>query len=51
MKALYNNPEELGYFSSYNKFILFSLPIPIDEVDHSPTPSIFKIAADLKGEG
>ena len=42
---------ELGKFISLSIVILFSSPIAILAVAHSPTPSTVKIAAFLNGEG
>jgi len=38
-------------FSLFKIFRFFPLPTPLLAVAHSPTPSIVKMAASLKGEG
>ena len=51
VKAEYNNPRECGKLISFKTFKSELLPRATEDVAHSPTPSMVKIAADLNGEG
>ena len=51
MKAEYNKPKECGKWISFLISRLFSFPIAIVVVAHSPTPSAVSMIAFLNGDG
>src|SRR5436305_13459980 len=51
VNAEYSRPTECGNRCCFNSSIVDPRPTPIDEVAHSPTPSIVRIAAFSKGDG
>ena len=51
VKAEYNSPRECGNRCSRTISRSLPLPTPIDEVAHSPTPSIVTTAACSNGDG
>ncbi len=51
VKAEYSRPSECGKRSSRSSSRSLPRPTPIEDVAHSPTPSIVTTAACSKGEG
>ncbi len=51
VNAEYSRPSECGKRSSLSSSISWPLPTPMDEVAHSPTPSMVTMAACSNGDG